>query len=366
MDLSALLADHRDRILLECVSGSRAYGTSNETSDTDVRGVFVQPAAEFLALAQPPALVADERHNTVFYSLRRTLELLGQANPNILELLYMPDDCVRHDTPEMAVLRARRQQFITRQCIETHVGYAFSQIKKARGQNKWVNQPKPVDPPRKDDFCHVLLRAALEAGTALPARPVSLADSGVDLAHCHAARLEHAQGVYRLYHYGLTAQGVFRGDVLVPQSIPIEDEATRFVGLLLYNERAWSQSMDDHRNYWTWRRERNDNRWVAQEAGDIDYDAKNLMHTIRLLLSAESIVTHGQPIVRFEGASRELLLRVRAGRLSYAEVMGLATDLQARCIAQGATADLPEHVDAREIDRLLAELTRHWEDRNRA
>ena len=62
---------------------------------TDLRGVFAQPEAEFLAIALPPALIADERHNSVYYSLRRTLELLGQANPNILELLYMPADCVR-------------------------------------------------------------------------------------------------------------------------------------------------------------------------------------------------------------------------------------------------------------------------------
>jgi hypothetical protein len=332
----------------------------------DLRGVYVQPLREFLSIAAVPGLIADERHNIVYYSLRRTLELLAAANPNMLELLFMPADCVRIDTPEMARLRARRDLFLTRQCADTFVGYAFSQIKKARGQNKWVNQPRPVEPPRKEDYCHVLPRAALVGDLLPPARPLALADSGVDLAQCHAARLEHAQGVYRLYHYGTEALGVFRGDVLVPESIPIEDESARFVGLLLYNERAWAQSMDDHRNYWTWRRERNDSRWVAQELGDIDYDAKNLMHTIRLLLSAESIVMHGQPIVRFEGASRDLLLQVRGGKLTYSEVMALATDLQARCVAQGAKADLPEQIEPGDLDRLLGELTRRWEARSDA
>jgi hypothetical protein len=255
--------------------------------------------------------------------------------------------------------------FITRQCADTHVGYAFSQIKKARGQNKWINQPKPEAPPRKEDYCHVLTRAALAGSEGTPCRPVPLSQSGLRLNECHAARLEHAQDVFRLYRYGARARGVFRGDQLALESIPIDDEVPRFVGLLLYNERAWRQATEDHRNYWQWRAERNDERWRAQETGELDYDAKNLMHTIRLLLSGESILTHGCPIVRFEGRQRDLLLRVRAGRLSYAEVMALADEIKGRCSALRDRADLPEAADAAQVDALLSELTVHWEQRCR-
>jgi predicted nucleotidyltransferase len=82
-------------VLLECVSGSRAYGTATPESDEDIRGIFAIARAEDLALAVPPAQVSDDRSNIVFYSLRRTIELLADANPNILELVYMPADCVR-------------------------------------------------------------------------------------------------------------------------------------------------------------------------------------------------------------------------------------------------------------------------------
>jgi uncharacterized protein len=361
--LDELTGKQRSRILFECVSGSRAYGTSVAGSDTDVRGIHAQRSTEFMALTPPPALLADERHNTVYYSLRRTLELLAAANPNILELLYMPDDCVLVDAPEMQRLREVRAMFITRQCADTHVGYAFSQIKKARGQNKWINQPKPEAPPRKEDFCHVLTREALASQQGAPCRPIALDRSGIDLRACHAARLEHAPDIFRLYDFGDASRGVFRGDTIALQSIPLDEESPRFVGLLIYNERAWRQAMDDHRNYWTWRAERNEARWRQQESGELDYDAKNLMHTIRLLLSGESILLRGCPIVRFDGEAQALLLDVRGGRFQYDEVMHMAEEIKARCESLRNHADLPEAAEMAAVEHLLRELTHAWEQR---
>jgi len=363
VDLHTLTEHSRHRILFECVSGSRAYGTANADSDTDIRGVYAQAPSEFIALLAPTALIADERHNTVYYSLRRTLELLAVANPNILELLYMPEDCVRFDSPEMRRLREVRAMFITRQCADTHIGYAFSQIKKARGQNKWINQPKPQSAPRKEDFCQVLTRAALAGLQGAPCRPVALECSEIELTQCHAARLEHAQDIYRLYDFGKTARGVFRGNSIALESIALDQESPRFVGLLLFNERAWRQAIDEHRNYWTWRAQRNEARWRQQEAGELDYDAKNLMHTIRLLLSGESILLHGWPIVRFTNSARSTLLDVRAGRFSYTQVMEMAAQIKARCAALRDRADLPEDCDAAAVDHLLRELTQSWEQR---
>ena len=59
----------------------------------------------------------------------------------------MPDDCVLKTSPEMQQLIAARDIFVSKQCADTHAGYAMSQIKKARGQNKWINNPKPPEPP---------------------------------------------------------------------------------------------------------------------------------------------------------------------------------------------------------------------------
>jgi predicted nucleotidyltransferase len=358
--IDELRSDHASAILFESVAGSRAYGTSTNTSDEDVRGIYAVRASAYLDLIRPSDQVSDDRGDIVYYSLRRVVELLAQANPNILELLFMPADCVRKMSPAMQMLIERRGQFISKQCADTHAGYAMSQIKRAKGQNKWVNNPKPRDPPRKEQFCHVIPWGG-SADDAVPARPVPLNTIGWHLSEYHAARLEHASGTYRLYRYGQQAKGVFRGDVIACESIPHQEELTRFAGLLLYNEAAWRQALVDHQNYWAWRRERNEARWQQQERGELDFDAKNMMHTVRLLLSGRSLMQVGQPIVRFEGEQLALLMSIREGKLSFEEIMSIAQEILADCERFKATADLPETCDLRLATELLQAVTHHWE-----
>jgi predicted nucleotidyltransferase len=146
LDIQILSGAWRDRVIFRCIAGSQAYGTATAESDRDERGIFVIPAADYLGLTEPPIQLQDERSNIVYFSLRRFLELASVANPTVLELLFMPEDCVQYYSPEMDELIAQRDLFITRQCIDTHLGYARTQIKKARGQNKWINNPQPEQP----------------------------------------------------------------------------------------------------------------------------------------------------------------------------------------------------------------------------
>jgi len=333
-------------------------------SDEDIRGLFAVPASAYLDLRGPPDQLSDERGNVVYYSLRRVIELLAKANPNVLELLFMPDDCVRKHSPEMHMLVANRHLFISRQCADTHAGYAMSQIKRAKGQNKWINNPQPEIAPAKEDFCYVI--PTQPPPNCPPARPIPLRTLGWTLNEYHAARLEHSRDTYRLYRYGERSRGVFRGDVLVCESIPEGDEAAHFAGLLLYKEEAWQQALLDHKSYWAWRRNRNDARWQQQERGELDFDSKNMMHTVRLLLSGKSLMETGQPIVRFNGDQLTLLMSIREGKIPFDEIMSIAHSIIADCERLKASADLPDECDITAAEALLREITDHWETTHRA
>ena len=205
---------------------------------------------------------------------------------------------------------------------------------------------------------------AAHDGCRAPSRPVPLRTLGWDLGEYHAARLEHARDTYRLYHYGAGAKGVFRGDVIACESIPQQDEATRFAGLLLYNEQGWKQALTDHQNYWHWRRERNEARWQQQERGELDFDAKNMMHTVRLLMSGRSLMATGRPIVRFTGAELELLLTIRAGRRSFEEIMTIAEAILDECERLKAVRRLARPVRPGRRQSPVARLSpRSWEQR---
>ncbi|MFO1494416.1 MAG: nucleotidyltransferase domain-containing protein [Lysobacterales bacterium] len=360
MTLDELLSGARSHLVFQSLGGSHAYGTAGPDSDQDLRGVYAVPARAYLNLAPPPAQISDERHNEVYYSLRRSIELMAAGNPSLIELLYLPDDCIRLSTPSWELVRSEAALFSTRRAVEAHLGYAYTQIKKARGQNKWINQPQAEQPPARSQYAHVLAADTLASGHRAPARPLPLANSGIHPAHCHVARVEHAPNLYRVYQIGSDARGIYAGDQIAVQPISLEQERL-FVGLLIDNEPGWRQAVSDHHNYWTWRRERNEARWRQQEAGEQDFDAKNLMHTVRLLLAGEALLRTGKPIVRFTGPELELLLAIRRGQLCYQDILTQADSIRDRCLASLPDSSLPDACDAAATDNLLQRATQLWE-----
>lgn len=276
-------------IIFKTIMGSRAYNTYTEESDTDVRGIFVLPNDAFLSMEGTVKQISDDTNDITFYELRRYFELAKDCNPNIIEMLYSPEDCVQLVSPVMELLLENRSLFISKKAYHTFSGYAVSQIKRAAGQNKWVNNPQSEDPPDKMDFCWYVdvpqIGMLQEEGGrtgeypdpdffGMPMRPIPIKEAGVDLSQYNAAKMEHMENTYRIYEYEDKARGVFRGPYqqLAVESIPYEDEWFYFSGLIIYNEQAYNAAHKDWKNYWTWKKERNEARYRTQEAGEIDYD----------------------------------------------------------------------------------------------
>jgi predicted nucleotidyltransferase len=302
--------------------------------------------------------VSDEKGDVVFYTLCRFLELASTANPNIIELLFIPDDCVLTKTSLMDKLLDQRELFITKRAYESHIGYAQAQIKKARGRNKWINNPQPDQPPTKEAFCWFIPRNGTDG---FPYRPQWLPETDLDLSECHVSSLEHSENVYRVYHYGADARGVFRGSNIACESIPKEDEGTRCRGLLIYNREAFERAFRDHKHYWEWRSHRNETRWKTQERGESDYDTKNMMHTFRLLISGEHILREGMPLVRFRDENLEFLMKILNAEYSYDYLIQTVEQKIEAMRSLRDQSDLPDKANVQKINELLRELTEAWE-----
>ncbi len=140
-------------MLLDCISGSHAYSLNIQSSDIDKKGVFILPKQEFYGFdGQDQA--ANETNDEVYFEIKRFIDLLTKNNPNILELLSTPANCIlfRHTLMDMI----KPSDFLSKLCLSTFAGYAQTQIKKAKGLNKKIN--KPMEKERKSvlDFCYVI------------------------------------------------------------------------------------------------------------------------------------------------------------------------------------------------------------------
>jgi uncharacterized protein len=342
-------------LLLRARSGSHAYGLAMPGSDEDERGVFVLPARCYAELVAPPTQISDAKGDVVYHSVRRVFELLADSNPGMIELLYTPDDCILIKDPRLQALFDRREWALSQSLVHSLLAYAQGQIKKARGQNKWINQPQPENPPEPEQFCHVLPANAIKPGRAKP-----ISELTIPLSECHVARVEHGGHLYRLYHVGSEARGVFRGGAPVCESIPIEIEQSSYLGLLMFNEQGFQRAKVDHQNYWHWRRERNPARWQQQDSGELDFDAKNLMHCLRLLHSAKHLVDHGAPLVRVDAVLRTELLAVRQGQFSYAELVERAGAMSVYCQERIQHCALPIQLDIERLHGWYAEIVEPW------
>ena len=359
LTLETLQTKYRSLILAEFRVGSHAYGLATPESDEDTKGIFALPSESYLRSEPPPEQVSDEKNDVCYYSLKRFCELASGANPNFIELLFMPDDCRLFVSPLFQSILDVREIFITKQAAASHLGYAQMQIKKAKGKNKRVNQPYSEIPPQKEDFCAFIPKNPTLG--EMPLRPVPLRASGVNLEHCNCSAVEKIDNLYRLYEYGPEAGGVFHNNQIVCRSIPKQDESPRCIGLLIFQQIEFEKETRHFKEYWHWRKHRNEARWTLQETGQRNFDTKNMMHTLRLLMSAESIFTTGKPQVRFEGKMREYLMQVRHGEFEYGTLMEDVQRRVTRLEKIAAESSLPESVDTEKVDTLVLSITQQIE-----
>jgi hypothetical protein len=142
----------RGLIIMECISGSRAYGLATPSSDTDIKGVFLLPKKDYYGLNYV-AQVNNPTNDIVYYEFSRFMELLSVNNPNILELLNTPQESIRFKHPFLDEINA--ELILSKLCKNTFGKFALSQIKKAKGLKKKI--VNPVGKERKTilSFCYV-------------------------------------------------------------------------------------------------------------------------------------------------------------------------------------------------------------------
>ncbi len=118
-----------NKIILLGLGGSHAYGTNNEQSDLDVRGIALNSKEELLT-ARNFEQVDDSATDTTVYSFNKMIKLLSGCNPNTIEILGLrPEDYLYLSDIGQELLQ-HKKMFLSRKATQTFGGYAYSQLRR--------------------------------------------------------------------------------------------------------------------------------------------------------------------------------------------------------------------------------------------
>lgn len=343
-------------IIFEGIVGSQAYGIATPTSDIDIKGVFMLPFDNLIDFNYVDQ-VSDEKNDTVYYEIRRFLQLLQANNPTILELLNLPEDCVLHKDPIFDMVLENTPKFITKICKNSFGGYAVEQIKKARGLNKKI--VKPMDKERKGvlDFCYVphnqgslpVEEYLRKVHPGWKQEMVSLV-SIPHMRYTYGAYLTQGMSVTGKRVKGIVQDAKESNDISLSE-VP-KGTVPQFV--MYFNKDGYSTYCREYREYWDWVEKRNPHRFADNMLHGGGYDGKNLAHCHRLLDTAIEIGEGKGVNVRRK--NREQLLSIRRGDYDYDLLVKEAEEKIKKMDEVYESSDLPENVDKEFVNELLLKI----------
>lgn len=330
-------------ILFEAISGSQAYSLATPESDTDIKGVFYLPKEMFYANLFIDQ-VSNESNDIVYYEIGKYIELLVKNNPNILELLCTPERHILYKHPLMDLIKP--EDFLSKLAKETFAGYAMTQVKKAKGLNKKFNNPVAEKRRTVPDFCFILFGK----GT------VSLSDWLVSedkqQEYCGLVKLDHTKDLFALYY---DESGAYKGIVKDETSNDVRCSSVAKesspIAYLFFNHEAYTAHCKRYAEYWAWVEKRNEQRYKGNQEHGKGFDAKNMMHTIRLLQQAKELFASGR--LNVVSKNREELIAIKRGDKDYGDLLIYAEELMMEIGRLAATCAIIEHPDEEKARKVL-------------
>lgn len=123
-----------DNIILLALGGSYAYGTNNENSDVDIRGIATNTKRDILT-RRDFENVLDSATDTTIYSFEKMVRLLSQCNPNTIEILGLDDDGYGVKTEAGKLLLDNKEIFLSKIAVHSFGGYANAQLRRLENKS---------------------------------------------------------------------------------------------------------------------------------------------------------------------------------------------------------------------------------------
>jgi len=290
--------------IFETIVGSHLYNLNEEDSDEDYAGVII-PGKSVIIGPFFPFEQLQGPGDRVLYNITKAFKLFADANPNMLDLLFAPEDKWLCATKHWEEVHAHKNLFLSTKIKFTYSGYAMAQLKRMSRHRDWLLAP-PGAKPKREDY----------GLTERPLIPTELRKAVLSIPSRYLSEIvvEEAKKEAR-YHSAIV---------------------------------EWDQ-------YTKWIKNRNPARAETEKL--VGYDTKNAMHLVRLMKMAKEIITTGEVnVVRTD--DREELLDIKHGKRSYDELVAWAEeqDKELDNIYESGKSPLPKTPDTKKLNELCVEV----------
>lgn len=310
------LGGQGNNIIMLGLGGSYAYGTNNENSDIDIRGIAFNSKRN-LILGKDFEDVVNVDTDTTVYSFDKIVKLLCSCNPNTIEMLGLrPNDYV-YMTDAGWELYDNKRMFLSQVAIHSFGGYANAQLR--RLQNKSAR-----------------LATQTEQETNI------------------LKSIEHASVDYkrRFFHYEDDEIKLYVDD---SDKHDLDSEIFMDLNLKHYPLRDFRGMMNDMQNIL-----KGYSKVGRRNSRAIEHDklGKHMCHLVRLYYMCFDILEKGE-INTYRDKEHELLVNIRNGmyldenRQVLPEFYELVDELEARLNYDKVNTDLPETVNMKEVEDFI-------------
>lgn len=306
-------------IILLGFGGSHAYGTNNESSDVDIRGVAARTKRSILTGSDFEQVV-DVDTDTTVYSFDKIVKLLCSCNPNVIELLGLKPEHYIYLTDAGKKLIENRHLFLSKRAVHSFGGYANSQLR--RLENKAARLVS-----QSQQEAHIL-KSIEHASVEFKTMFLEVPGDAIKLYIDKSPREDYDTEIFcdiALHHY------------------PLRD----YKGMMnTMGEIIKSYAKIGKRN---------------EKAIAHDKLGKHMCHLIRLYLMCFDILEKGE-IITFREQEHDLLMSIRNGdyldenRQPIPEFYELVDSLEKRLDYDKANTALPDEADMSKVMDLVAEI----------
>ena len=308
-----------DNVILLGYGGSYAYGTNNEDSDIDIRGIATNSSRNILT-GRDFEQVVDVPTDTTIYSFDKIVKLLCSCNPNTCEILGLKPEHYFVLTDAGKKLIDNRQLFLSKRAIYSFGCYASNQLRRLENFTARNSSQSQLEK-------HIL-KSIEHASVDFKSRYFDMPEDAIKLYIDESPRDDYETEIFcdvTLKHYPLRDHKGMLNDM----------------GTIIRQYAKMGK--------------RNEKAMVHNKLG------KHMMHLVRLYLMAFDILEKGE-INTYREKDHDFLMDIRNGKYlddnqqPTKEFYEIVDELEAKLDKLKDTTDLPDTPDMNKVMDLVEEV----------